>query len=87
MTYYMGWCFFGFFFPAFWERGGGSVFIVSGWAGEQLVSIRCQLRRRLCQGWGGGGHGHGLCVCVRGDGSAWGEGTRTQGGWVSQEGG
>lgn len=35
----------------------------------------------------GGGHSLSLCVYVRGDGSARGEGTRTQGGWVSRGGG
>lgn len=50
----MGWCFGFFFFPAFWEQGGQSIFIVPGWAREQLVSIRCQLGWRLCQGQGGG---------------------------------
>lgn len=70
MTYYMGWCFlvlcFFFFFPCFLGMGWGgeSIVIVPGWAGEQLVSIRCQLGWRLCQGRGGRGDTAAAFVCV-----------------------
>lgn len=49
-----GLVFLGVVFFLLFGNGGGSVFIVPGWAGEQLVSIRCQLGWRLCQGRRGG---------------------------------
>lgn len=80
-----GFVFFGCFFSCFLRMGGKRLYC--SWLGWGAAGVhQMPVGMEVVPG-PGGGHGHSLSVCVRGDGGAWGEGTRTQGGWVPLQGG
>lgn len=71
------------FFPCFLGTGRAKHLYCS-WLGQGAAGVhQMPVGIEVVPGTGRGGHGRGFCVCVRGDSSTQGEGTRTQGGWVS----